>query len=63
MTRKCKWCGKNYDTDKGSSMYCETNPNYTNNKKYRKMNRNKSSIVKIGVYMMPNREFAKAKQT
>jgi hypothetical protein len=53
MTRKCEWCGRNYDTTKGSSMYCEENPNYTKNKKYRKMNRKHSSIVRIGAMIMP----------
>ncbi len=51
MVRKCPWCGESYDTDKGSSLYCESNPNYAYNKQHRKMNRKKSSIVTIGVYI------------
>lgn len=56
MNKTCPWCGEKYDTNKGSSMFCESNPNYVKNKKYRNM---KPNIVKIVVYIMPNRKFPK----
>lgn len=49
MTRTCPWCKRKYDTSSGSSMYCEENPKYAYNKKSRRMNRKRSSIVRIGV--------------
>lgn len=26
MMRRCKWCGKYYDTKRGSSVWCDENP-------------------------------------
>ncbi len=60
MNRTCKWCGKKYDTDKGSSMYCDENPNMEKNKKYRRMNRKKSSIVRIGAMILPPNPFTES---
>lgn len=63
MTRTCQWCGRKYDTDSGSSMYCEDNPKYAQNKKNRRMNRKKSSIVRIGVVIVPPSPFNQLKKT
>lgn len=59
MIRTCIWCGDEYDTNNGSSMYCESNPNYMYNKEHRKMKRKKSSIIKIGAYVLSQRQFPK----
>ncbi len=52
MNRKCKWCGKVYETSTGSSMFCPENPNRENNLKYRKWN---ASPVKIKCLPQPKR--------
>ena len=28
MMRRCKWCGKDYDTSEGSSVFCSENPHH-----------------------------------
>lgn len=63
MIKKCKWCKRKYDTSKGeTSLYCVSNPNREQNKKYKKL---KPNIVRIGVMVMPRNPFTeqKAKQT
>jgi hypothetical protein len=47
MNRKCKWCGEVYDSEKGSSIFCEKNPHRNSGYSKWKRKRGTSGIVTI----------------
>lgn len=52
--RTCHWCGKKYDPEHESSIWCEKNPH-----RGRGASRRKNSIVTIGpVLILPPSPFA-----
>jgi hypothetical protein len=48
MNRKCKWCGEVYDTEKGSSIFCEKNPHRMSGYSKWKRERGRRGRVVIG---------------
>ncbi len=54
MKRTCKYCGQSYDTEKGSQVFCDSNPNRGRGAKRWKP---KPSLVTIGVLALPRSTF------
>lgn len=46
--RRCKWCQRLYDPDKGSSIFCDDNPHRGRGAKRWYARKRKPSIVVIG---------------
>jgi hypothetical protein len=53
--RRCKWCRRMYDPDKGSSIFCEKNPHRLSGySKWKRRRGNRGKVYITTVVMGPN---------